>query len=580
MSRTKTLLLVLTFVFLATFLIFSYLGWWGDVLSNPQTSQLPYFLLRTMLRMLAAYALVVVFSLTYGIIAGLYRAPRIFMLPLLDILQSIPVLGYIPAALFFFLGFLPGELGFEVASIFLIFTGMAWAVTFSILSGVRSIPNDLREASNAYGFRGWRYVYHVVLPAIIPPFITGSVLAWGGGWYFLVAAEMLTYGATAHFLPGIGTYLGNAVYNLGNIPSALFGLVVFVSVVYTINMLVWKPLLSYSRRFKIQTMKSEIIAEEEEDSAIVRLAEWVRAHSFWFDSHINEPVERFLVALRKYHVAVKFIPGKRRHLQLPAWKLFSIYTALFLVVMLWLLWFFSSSFSVPFQHAANTLASHNEIFVLPYLAFRSFLRILVAYIIALCWTLIAAIVVVRSKRLSQIFFPIFDVGQSTPALALFPFIVIFVISIFGGGQIGVEVAAILLLLTGTQWYLLFNIIGALNNIPGDILEASRAFGLKNRLLYRTIFLPAIFPGIVLGSVQAWGGAWNSLIVSEYIVYNNEIHSVDGIGAFLSQLTSSPSPDPLAITLCIGTMTIVILMMNYVIWRRLFNYAERFRFDGV
>ena len=540
MSRTKTLLLVLCAIFLTTFASFSYLGWWGEVVQNPQTAQLPYFIFRTMLRMLAAYALVVVFSLSYGIIAGLYRSPRIFMLPLLDILQSIPVLGYIPAALFFFLGFLPGELGFEVASIFLIFTGMAWAVTFSILSGVRNIPNDLREASNSYGLRGWRYVYHVVLPAIIPPFVTGSVLAWGGGWYFLIAAEMLTYGTTTHFLPGIGTYLGNAVYNLGNVPSALFGLIVFVSIVYTINMLVWKPLASYSRRFKMQTMKSEIIIEEEEDSAIVRAVEWVRSRSYWLDAHINEPVERFFAMLRKHDLAIKFIPTKRRHLQLPAWKLFSIYTVLFLAVMLWLLWFFSSSFSVPMLGAWNTLVSHEEIFLLPYLAARSFVRILVAYVIALCWTLIAAIAVVRSKRLSKIFFPIFDIGQSTPALALFPFIVIFVISIFGGGQIGVEVAAIILLLTGTQWYLLFNIIGALNNIPGDILEASRAFGLKNSMLYKKIFLPAILPGIILGSIQAWGGAWNSLIVSEYITFQGEVHSVDGIGAYLTKLTTSPS----------------------------------------
>ena len=127
--------------------------------------------------------------------------------------------------------------------------------------------------------------------------------------------------------------------------------------------------------------------------------------------------------------------------------------------------------------------------------------------------------------------------------------------------------------------MLFNIIGALNNIPGDILEASRAFGLKNSMLYKKIFLPAILPGIILGSIQAWGGAWNSLIVSEYITYNGQVHSVPGIGAFLSKITTSPNPDPLAITLCIATITTVIMLMNYFIWRRLFNYAERFRFEG-
>src|SRR3989338_9913073 len=134
------------------------------------------------MRMLAAYFFVVVFGLVYGIVAGLYRNARLFMLPLLDILQSIPVLGYLPPAILLFTGALPGEFGYEVASVFLIFSGMAWAVTFSILGAVRAIPNDLREASNAFGLRGWKYVRHVVLPAIFPAFITGSVLAWGGGW--------------------------------------------------------------------------------------------------------------------------------------------------------------------------------------------------------------------------------------------------------------------------------------------------------------------------------------------------------------------------------------------------------------
>ncbi|MEW6328824.1 MAG: ABC transporter permease subunit, partial [Candidatus Micrarchaeota archaeon] len=157
-----------------------------EILKNPDTALLPYFVVRTYIRMWTAYALVVVFGLTYGIIAGMYRTPRRVLMPLLDIMQSIPVLGYLPAAVLFFMSTIPGTLGQEMAAILLIFTGMVWAVVFSVYSAVRNIPNDLREASRAFGMTGWKYIRHVVFPAIMPSFVTGSILAWGGGWYFLV----------------------------------------------------------------------------------------------------------------------------------------------------------------------------------------------------------------------------------------------------------------------------------------------------------------------------------------------------------------------------------------------------------
>ncbi|MEM2138277.1 MAG: ABC transporter permease subunit, partial [Candidatus Anstonellaceae archaeon] len=186
----------------------------------------------------------------------------------------------------------------------------------------------------------------------------------------------------------------------------------------------------------------------------------------------------------------------------------------------------------------------------------------------------------RSKKLSEIFVPLFDIGQSTPALALFPFIVILVISILGGGSFSVEVASILLLLTGTQWYLLFNIVGAVKSIPGNILEASRAFDLKGIQFYSTVVLPAIIPGVLLGSIQAWGGAWNALIVSEYINYGGKIYSVPGLGSFLTQSTLAANPEPWVITLAVASMSLIVLLMNYFVWRPLFNYAEKFKFENV
>lgn len=577
-----TLSKALALMAIATFALFSYFGWWGKVFENPETVLLPYYVFRTLMRMVAAYALVILFSVPYGIIAGMYRRPRQVMLPLLDILQSVPVLGYLPAAVFLFTSVIPSfpgfELGYEIAAVFLIFTGMAWSVAFSVMSAVRNIPNDLREASNAFGIRGWLYLRRLVMPCIVPSFITGSILAWGGGWYFLVAAELITYGATPHSLPGIGSYLGNSIFKFGNVPASLFGLIVFIAVIFTINRTVWKPLSSYARKFRLQTMDTDIFTESNEPAFIVRTLE--KAEFIW--DHIDRLLRRASrisnALMRRFHVQVKYVPKRRRHLPLPWYKSGAIYALLFLVVMLVLANFFAAALVQPLQDLANSIAAHPEVSNLPYFAVRSMLRIGIAYAIALAWTLVAAILVTRSRTLSKIFFPLFDIGQSTPALALFPFMVLVVIRFFGSGDFAIEIASILLLLTGTQWYLLFNIIGAIRQIPGDILEASRAFGLRDLKFYRHILLPAIFPGLVVGSIQAWGGAWNASIVSEYVMFEGQVFSIPGLGSFLTANVNSASPDPWVITLTVGAMTLAILILNALVWRPLFAIAEHYKFE--
>jgi NitT/TauT family transport system permease protein len=580
MKAPSQLVLVLSVLSLGVLLTFTYFNQWGELFSNPDTVLLPYLIFRTLLRMLLAYSLVILFAFPYGIIAGLYRRARFLMLPLLDILQSIPVLGYLPAAILFFVNILPGELGYELASIFLIFTGMAWAVTFSIIGAVRNIPNDIREASNSFGMRGWRYVRHVVLPTIFPAFITGSVLAWGGGWYFLVAAELISYGSVPHALPGIGSYMGNAVFSQGNIASAIFGLILFIAVVYTINQTVWKPLIAYSKRFRIQTMESNAAVKfEPAEGKIIDMFEWLMERKGGIDEFLARAFDRLGAFASTVKLPIRHIPRRRVHVPLPRWEVFSIYTGLFIGIMLLFAFFYASALAQQLRNIVHSISSYPDALNLPAYTFFSFLRILAAYLIALSWTMVAAILVTRSKRLYDLFLPVFDIGQSTPALALFPFIVVIVIQVLGGGTLSIEAASILLLLTGTQWYLLFNIIGAIRHIPGDVLEASRAFGVRGKQFYRDILIPAIIPGILLGSIQAWGGAWNALIVSEYIVFSSNTYSVQGLGAFLTRATLQPNPDPWIITLAVATMTLTVLLMNYLVWRPLFAYAEKYKFEG-
>lgn len=583
MKNLKATIGVLAFLLALPIVLFTYFDLWEQAFTDPQAPFLPYFVLRSLLRMLIAYFFVVIFGLVYGIAAGLYRTARLFMLPLLDILQSIPVLGYLPIAILLFTGAFPGEIGYEVASVFLIFSGMAWAVTFSVLGAVRSIPNDLREASNSFGLRGWKYVRHVVFPAIFPAFVTGSVLAWGGGWYFLVAAEMLSYGSSVHVLPGIGSFLGSAVFAYGNIPSAFLGLTAFIAVVFAINSFVWKPLSEYAKYFNVQTLISKETEPPvfSEFGPIRHLIYSVDSLERKYGDSLDAFAERAQKGMGRASRLLSHVPYRRRHFPHPRIFQFSVYTLFFIVVMVALAYFVATSMnSLPLRGLLNAIEAHPEVLQLPLSGLYSSARILVAYLIALSWTLIAGIAVARSKRLSSVFMPLFDIGQSTPALALFPFIVIMVISTLGGGGLSVEVASILLLLSGTQWYLFFNIVGAVKSIPGNVLEASRAFDLRGTQFYTTVVLPAIIPGVLLGSIQAWGGAWNALIVSEYINYGGKVYSVMGLGSFLNTATLSPSPEPWVITLAVASMSIIVLLMNYLVWRPLFNYAERFKFESV
>ncbi len=567
-----------------TILLFGYLNWWPQVFANPETSQLPYFLVRTLIRMLAAYVLVVAFALPVGIIAGLYRRPRQIILPLLDILQSIPVLGYQPAAIALFVGLLPSlgevQFGYEVAAVFLIFTGMAWAVVFSVIGAVRNIPDDLRIASNCFGVRDWMYMRQVILPAILPAFVTGSILAWGGGWYFLVAAELITYGSSTHALPGLGTYLGDAIAKQGNIPSAIFGLIVFIAVIYTINQMVWKPLQVWARRYRTQTTAGGQLGEDAavRHSVVLNILRAGFARLEALVAPFMLFVWKRVVHVRRLGALLTHVPRRKHHVSIPLYKRGALYLFFFFLVMAGLAYFFSIALEAPLRSFEQSLAGHPEVGRLPELALRSTLRIGIAYVLALGWTLAAAIAITRSKKLSDIFFPLFDIGQSTPALALFPFMVLIVIRFFGGGGLAIEVASILLLLTGMQWYLLFNIIGAIRQMPGDILEAARAFNITGVPYYTNVLLPAIFPGILLGSIQAWGGAWNASIVSEFVTFEAQNYSVPGLGSFLTQQTLAAAPDPWIITLAVACMTAVVLLMNTFVWKPLFNYAEKFKYS--
>ncbi len=548
-------------------------------------TSIPLYAVFTLTRMTLAYLLSIGFALAYGITTGLSRRASHVMLPLLDILQSVPVLGFLPAVFFFLRN---AVFGAEISSIILIFTAMVWAPTFGVIAGVNAIPQDIKEASQAYGVHGLSYLRQIILPAVYPELVWSSLLAWGGGWYLIPVEENVSFNGTSP-LPGLGNYIANAAARL-DLNSSLFGLGVLVLIILAIDEIVWKPLGARAEKYKYESTA----APQTSGSKPGRMTANVRK----YEQRLISP----LVSLFKYeraslssfleavHLRRRLHVPERVHLQdqllrhARMGRIISFVIAITLIVV-----------SIPtlrgiqvtsLGDAPATIATWVEggYLTIALDTGASLLRILAAYLIALGWTLGAGILIARNERASKLLIPVFDVVQSIPGTALFPILILLVVNPLRGSPLGLNLASILLLLTGMQWYLLFNIVGAVRGLPTDLLEASSAYGIKGKRFVREILLPASFPAILIGSIQAWGGGWNATIVSEYITGdpNNPgaVHQVPGLGALLQTAvkTYPPYASAVVITVAVLIMTITVLTINRVVWRRLLKKAEKFKME--
>lgn len=559
------------------------------IASSSETLNLPYYVTRSLLRMALAYLLVLILGLAYGVTAGLYtRAGRIIMIPIIDVLQAIPILGYLPFLLILFTGLFPGELGLELTAILLISTSMAWAVVFGVIGGVRSIPKDLNEAARSFNLTRVKYLRHLVLPAIYPELVSGSMIAWGGGWYFLVAAEFITFGQANYPLPGLGSYIALSASE-GRVLTALFGLTVLVLIVVTINRFIWRPLIERTDIYKIESVAVSLGGSGyryHESRTLKALKKGFLSPISMISYFMKREKAQMTVMVKMLHLPYRS-DDYRLHAARKTFNkyiLWLAYIPIGLSILLAVVVVIPSIVNISnfqFPNIAESFRLHPEAYLLPYFAALSLLRIGAAYFIALAWTLIAGILVAKSRTLSNLFLPIFDVGQSVPALALFPFMVVLIISSTGGARWSIELSSILLLLTGMQWYLFFNIVGAVKSIPGDILEAAHAFGVKGLKLYRHVMIPSIFPGIIVGSIQAVGGGWNALIIAEYVKFGGQIYQVPGLGYFLDAASGATGAwvDPTLVIITLGVMASTVLVMNRLIWRRMMIKAEKFKFEG-
>ncbi len=517
---------------------------------------MPKYALYSVLRITIAYVFSLVFTLIYGYVAAYNRKAERFMIPLLDTLQSIPVLSFLPGVMISMVALFPTrQLGVELGSVLLIFTGQVWNMTFSFYSSLKNIPREMYEAAQVYQLSWWQRFRQLELPYAAIGLIWNSMMSVAGGWFFLMACEMFVLGNRDLRLPGLGSYLQTAA-NAGNTRAIAAGLAVMIGVIVFIDRLVWRPIIAWAEKFKFE----QVEAAEAPRSRILDLLRRSRLLSLAAGKSLMPMREALDLHFARVH-AVSPTPGERLASK---WAL----RIVGLVALAGL------AYGVVRMLTLAASVSWVDLRAIFLGAGATFLRVEFVLVLAALWTIPVGTVVGLHPRLSAIAQPIAQIAASVPATALFPIILLVLIRAGGGLGIG----SIVLLLLGTQWYILFNVIAGATAIPTDLKEVCDVYHLKRVERWQKLFLPGIFPYLVTGFVTASGGAWNASIVAEYFHFRGQTFSTVGLGAVISQATDSGNFRMLLVATLV--MAIIVVTINRLLWRRLYALAStRFKLEA-
>jgi NitT/TauT family transport system permease protein len=519
---------------------------------------LPWYAMLSVGRMAAAYALSLVFSLTYGYAAARHATARAILLPLLDVLQSVPILSFLPVVLLGFSAILPQGIAAEIAAVVLIFTSQAWNLAFGFYQSLRTVPVELREAAAIFRLPAWLRFRHLDLPFAAIGLVWNSVMSWAGGWFFLMAAEIFHVGTRDFRLPGLGSYLQTAA-SRGDLRAVGLGVAVLVAIVVALDQLVWRPLLSWAQRFKIETVAADPMPipwfkETLARSFLARAVGRVFESRFleWLDRALGRTAPPAPTGLEETDGPARpSVAAIAAGSILLAAAVYGGYRATGLLATLpasaWL-------------HLGAGLAA-------------TFLRVTISLAIALLWAVPVGALIGMNPRWALVLQPAAQILAAIPATALFPVLLLLLLKLPGG----LNLAAIVLMLLGTQWYVLFNVIAGAAAIPQDLRDTTDLLGLHGIDRWRRLILPSLFPFIVTGAITASGGAWNASIVAEYVEFGGKTHATIGVGAVISDATARGD----GALLLAGTLAMVgtVVAVNRLVWRRLYRVAEsRYRMD--
>ncbi len=517
---------------------------------STRASELPYYAARSLLRMFIALFLSVAFTFVYATAAARSRRARVVLVPVLDILQSVPVLGFLAVTITFFIALFPGSvLGLECASIFAIFTSQAWNMTFSMYHSLITQPTELDEAARMFRLTKWERFWRLDVPSSMIGLVWNGMMSFGGGWFFLAASEAISVGNKTYTLPGIGSYVQAAV-DKGDLGEVGVGIAVMVVLVVGVNIVFWRPLVAYAEKFRVETSE----AAEQPKSYVLNLLR--QSHIPGYIARPLKPVGRGLDRVTRPFGLAEYplltVERRRRSGDV-------VFGGVVGGVVLWgayrgIAYFNHNSGFGQFTHCFG-------------LGFLTFVRVVVVVAVSTVIWVPVGVKIGMSPSLTRYAQPVVQVLASFPAILLFPFAIV----VFLDLGISLNFGGVLLMALGAQWYILFNVIAGASAIPTELRELTDQFRFPWKQRWRQLVLPGIFPYYVTGGITAAGGAWNASIVAEVATYGKHHLVASGLGAYIAQATTKGDfPEVLT---GIIVMSFYVVVVNRLLWRPLYHLAE-------
>ncbi len=518
---------------------------------------LPYYALRTTLRMFAAIVASLVFTFVYATLAAKSRRAALVLIPLLDVLQSVPILGFLSFTVTFFLGLFPGSfLGAECAAVFAIFTSQAWNMAFSFYQSLRGVPRDLIEVARGFGLSWWQRFWQLETPFAMPGLIWNMMMSMSGGWFFVVASEAISVGDTTVKLPGIGSYLALAIEEK-RIDAVFAAVVAMLAVIVAYDQLLFRPLVAFAARFRV-----ELTAGQTQEKSFVAN---VFARTHWMRAVMRVPAQLFhALALLRMEMPVR---SSTPAPQSPA-----------LSRMIDILWVTSVGLGTVWagwlivDYVRQELSWSDFWISVLYSLFTMVRVVLLMALATLVWVPAGVWIGLRPSLAEKVQ-PLAQFLAAFPANVIFPIAVVLILKF----SLNPDIWLSFLIVFGTQWYILFNVIAGASAFPNDLKEVVSNFRIRGWDWWKNVIIPAIFPYYVTGALTASGGSWNAAIVAEYVKWGNDTVSAHGIGAYIAKATADG--DYPKIVLGVAVMSIFVIMFNRLLWRPLYGLAEkRLRLD--
>src|SRR6266481_26043 len=516
-------------------------------------SNLPHYALRTTMRMLWAIVCSIIFTFVYAALAAKSRRAEMVLIPLLDILQSVPILGFLTFTVVFFLNLFPGQVfGAELACVFAIFTSQAWNMTFSMYQSMRNVPKDLEEASQSFHLSGWQRFWRLDVPFAMPGLIWNTMMSMSGGWFFVVASEAITVGNTTVTLPGIGSYVALGIQKQ-NLPAIGYAILTMLLVIIAYDQLLFRPVVAWADKFRFEQTASGD-GPESWMLDLFRRTRALRALTYPFAA-ANTAFANFHIVLPKQLLRMAKKTGGQPSR---------------IVDAVWLA-FISSCTGYAgwraYAYLSATLSPSDVLSAVGY-GFITLARVVVLITLAtLIWVPVGVWIGLRPKLAERIQ-PLAQFLAAFPANLAFPVFVVIIVRYGLNANIWLSPLMIL----GTQWYILFNVIAGASAFPTDLREAAGSFHLKGWRWWIKIILPGIFPYYVTGAITASGGSWNASIVAEVASWGDTHLTATGLGAYIA--TATEAGDFPRVVLGIAIMCILGTLFNRLLWRRLYAFGER------